>query len=285
MLIDNPLLLLLTAALIGLIVGSFLNVVIYRLPLMLQSRWNADCHEHLGLTNQNPENSISLSLPASHCPHCKAVIKAWQNIPVISYLLLKGRCSSCGVKIPFRYPLVELLSGLLTTAVIWHFGISMAGISATLLIWSLIALTFIDLDHQLLPDSITLPVLWFGLLLNTNSVFTDPVSAIYGATFGYLSLWVIFQLFRLLTSKEGMGFGDFKLLALFGAWFGWQLLPQIVVIASVAGALIGLAMILLRKHEREVPIPFGPYLAIAGIIAMFWGESINNWYLQISGIA
>jgi len=284
MLIDNPLLLLLSAAIIGLIVGSFLNVVIYRLPLILQSRWNTDCHEHLGLTNENVDNTISLSLPPSHCPHCKANIKAWQNIPVISYLLLGGKCSNCGAKISIRYPLVELLSGLLTAAVIWHFGLTAAGISATLLAWSLIALTFIDLDHQLLPDSITLPVLWLGLLLNASSVFTDPVSAIYGAAFGYLSLWLIFQLFRLLTGKEGMGFGDFKLLALFGAWFGWQLLPQIVVIASVAGAVIGVAMILLRKHERETPIPFGPYLAIAGIIAMLWGDSINHWYLQISGI-
>ena len=284
MLIENPLLLLLSAALIGLVVGSFLNVVIYRLPLMLQSRWNIDCHEHLGLTNQNADATISLSLPPSHCPQCKARVKAWQNIPVISYLLLRGKCSSCGTKISIRYPLVELLSGLLTAAVIWHFGLTVAGISATLLIWSLIALTFIDLDHQLLPDSITLPVMWLGLLLNTGSVFTDPVSAIYGAAFGYLSLWLIFQLFRLLTGKEGMGFGDFKLLALFGAWFGWQLLPQIVVIASVSGALLGIGMIALRKHEREIPIPFGPYLAIAGIIALFWGESINNWYLQLSGI-
>jgi len=285
MLIENPLLLLLSAALFGLIVGSFLNVVIYRLPLILQARWNADCHEHLGLANQKADNTISLSLPASHCPHCKANIKAWQNIPVISYLLLRGKCADCGTRISLRYPLVELLSSLLTIAVIWHYGLTVAGISATLLVWSLIVLTFIDLDHQLLPDSITLPVLWLGLLLNASSVFIDPVSAIYGAAFGYLSLWLIFQLFRLLTGKEGMGFGDFKLLALFGAWFGWQLLPQIVVIASVTGAIIGIGMIVLRKREREIPIPFGPYLAIAGIIAMFWGESINNWYLQISGLA
>ncbi len=285
MLIENPLLLLLTAAIFGLIVGSFLNVVIYRLPLIMQSRWNTDCREHLGLTDQNTEETISLSLPASHCPHCKASIKAWQNIPVISYLLLRGKCANCGAKISIRYPLVELISGLLTITVIWHYGLTVAGVSAALLVWSLIALAFIDLDHQLLPDSITLPMLWLGLLLNASSVFTDPVSAIYGAAFGYLSLWLIFQLFRLLTGKEGMGFGDFKLLALFGAWFGWQLLPLIVVIASVTGALIGIAMIALRKHEREIPIPFGPYLAIAGIIAMFWGEPLNNWYLQISGLA
>jgi leader peptidase (prepilin peptidase)/N-methyltransferase len=284
MLIEPSTLTLLGAALIGLVVGSFLNVVIHRLPLMMQARWRTECREHLGLTDRSNNPEFSLISPASRCPHCKAAIKPWQNIPVVSYLLLRGKCGSCGEKISFRYPLVELLSALLTTAVIWHFGLTAAGISATFLVWALITLTFIDLDHHLLPDSITLPVMWLGLLLNTASVYTDPVSAIFGAIFGYLSLWSVFHLFRLLTGKEGMGYGDFKLLAVLGAWLGWQLLPQIVVIASFAGAAIGIVMLTLRAQERETPIPFGPYLAIAGVIALFWGDLINHWYMQISGI-
>jgi leader peptidase (prepilin peptidase)/N-methyltransferase len=275
---------LLAGLLMGLLVGSFLNVVIYRLPLILMRQWGRDCQEHLKLPVEEGEK-LSLAFPASSCPSCGAAIRPWQNIPVISYLLLGGKCASCKTRIPLRYPFVELLTGLLTALALWQFGFNLQGIAAVIFLWFMIALTFIDLDHHLLPDNMTLPLLWIGLLLNTQSIFTDPLSAIYGAVAGYLVLWGVYHLFRLLTGKEGMGYGDFKLLAAFGAWFGWQLLPQIIIISSLAGALIGITLILLRRHEQGKPIPFGPYLTIAGAVALFFGQPINHWYLSLTGLA
>ena len=268
----------------GLLVGSFLNVVIYRLPLILMRQWRQECQEHLGLPAEEQEK-LSLAFPASSCPSCGASIKPWQNIPVISYLLLGGKCASCKTRIPLRYPVVELLTGVLTALALWQFGFNTQGIAAVVFLWFMVALTFIDLDHHLLPDNMTLPLVWIGLLLNTQSVFTDPLSAIYGAVAGYLVLWGVYHLFRLLTGKEGMGYGDFKLLAAFGAWFGWQLLPQIIIISSLAGAVIGITLILVRRHEQGKPIPFGPYLAVAGVIALFFGQQINHWYLGLTGMA
>ena len=274
-----------TAFVFGAVIGSFLNVVILRLPSMLEARWKRDCSELLELEQPKSDDPPGLVKPASHCPKCKAPIKPWHNIPIISYLLLRGRCNNCGESISIRYPAVELLTATLTALAIFSFGLTPQGIAAVLLIWILIALAFIDLDTQLLPDAITIPALWVGLLLNTQSLFAEPIDAIIGAATGYLFLWSIYQLFRLLTGKEGMGYGDFKLLAVFGAWFGWQLLPQILVISSLAGAVIGILMIVTGLNKKGQPIPFGPYLAIAGAIALIWGEPINSWYLAISGIA
>ena len=274
-----------TAFVLGAAIGSFLNVVVLRLPSMLEARWKRDCSELLELEQPKSDDPPGLVKPASHCPKCKAPIKPWHNIPIISYLLLRGRCNNCGERISIRYPAVELLTATLTALAIFSFGLTPQGIAAVLLIWILIALAFIDLDTQLLPDAITIPALWVGLLLNTQSLFAEPIDAIIGAATGYLFLWSIYQLFRLLTGKEGMGYGDFKLLAVFGAWFGWQLLPQILVISSLAGAVIGILMIVTGLNKKGQPIPFGPYLAIAGAIALIWGEPINSWYLAISGIA
>jgi len=247
-------------------------------------QWRQECQQHLELPVEKQEK-LSLAFPASSCPSCGATIKPWQNIPVISYLLLGGKCASCKILIPLRYPAVELLTGLLTALALWQFGPTLQGAAAVLFLWFMVALTFIDLDHHLLPDNMTLPLLWIGLLLNTQSVFTDPLSAIYGAVAGYLVLWSVYHLFRLLTGKEGMGYGDFKLLAAFGAWFGWQLLPQIIIVSSLAGAVIGITLILVRRHEQGKPIPFGPYLAVAGVIALFFGPQINHWYLALTGMA
>ncbi|MEJ2308648.1 MAG: A24 family peptidase [Gammaproteobacteria bacterium] len=279
----DPLLLTALGLLFGLIVGSFLNVVIYRLPVILERRWRRECREHLDLPDE-PQERFSLAFPPSRCPQCQTPIRPWHNIPLVSYLLLGGKCSECKAKIPLRYPLVELLTGLLCAFAVWTFGLNLQGAAAVVLLCFLVALTFIDLDHHLLPDSMTLPLIWLGLLLNTRSVFTDPVSAIIGAVAGYLVLWGVFHLFRLLTGKEGMGYGDFKLLAAFGAWFGWQLLAQILILSSMAGALIGISLILVRRHEHDVPIPFGPYLALAGVIALFFGQQINAWYLGFAGL-
>lgn len=281
--IMDPLLLTALGLLFGLIVGSFLNVVIHRLPMILERQWRRECREHLDLPVE-PQERFSLASPPSRCPQCHTPIKPWQNIPLVSYLLLGGRCSNCKAKIPLRYPFVELLTGLLCAFAIWKFGLNLQGAAAVVLVCFLVALTFIDLDHHLLPDSMTLPLIWLGLLLNTSSLFTDPVSAIIGAAAGYLVLWGVFHLFRLFTGKEGMGYGDFKLLAALGAWFGWQLLAQILILSSLAGALIGITLILVRRHAHDVPIPFGPYLAIAGVIALFFGQQINAWYLGLAGL-
>lgn len=271
------------ATVLGLLVGSFLNVVIYRLPLMMQREWKQQCAE---LTDQivAPLAPLTLSTPRSRCPQCDHAITAVENIPLISYLFLKGRCKSCATPISVRYPLIELLSGILSAVVAYHFGFGWEAFGGLLLTWALIALTFIDADHQLLPDSITLPLIWLGLLFNLFATYTDLTSGVIGAIAGYLSLWLVFHLFRLLTGKQGMGYGDFKLLAALGAWLGWQLLPMIILMSSVVGTIIGVTLILLRKHQREVPIPFGPYLAIAGWLALLFGPSLNRFYLNASGL-
>jgi leader peptidase (prepilin peptidase)/N-methyltransferase len=268
---------------LGLLVGSFLNVVIHRLPRMLERDWDLQCAELNG--QPLPEQATyNLLTPASSCPSCGHRIRPWENIPVISYLLLRGRCAACGAGISVRYPVVELVTGLLSLAVVWQFGPGLQALAALLLLWGLIALTWIDYDTQLLPDQLTLPLLWLGLLLNIDGLFVDIQTAVIGAAAGYLSLWLVFHLFRLLTGKEGMGYGDFKLLALLGAWLGWTLLPQIILLSSLVGAVVGISMILLGNLERQHPIPFGPYLAAAGLIALLWGEQINRAYLNFAGL-
>ncbi len=275
--------------LLGLCVGSFLNVVIFRLPKMLQQQWTEQCKELLHPETEPAPDSdkqkFNLLTPASTCRNCGHRITALENIPVISYVFLRGRCSNCKEKVSPRYPIVELLTAILSIVVALHFGVTWQCAAALLLTWSLVALSFIDFDHQILPDVITLPVLWLGLLVNLFGLFTDIQSAVIGAAAGYLSLWLVYHAFKLLTGKEGMGFGDFKLLGLFGAWFGWQLLPLIILLSAFSGAVIGIALIVLRGRDRNIPIPFGPYLAIAGWIALLWGVKIITSYLQIAGIA
>ncbi len=275
-----------TIFVLGLLIGSFLNVVIYRLPVMMEREWKAQAHEYLGKDeNTGEEAPFSLSRPASHCPSCDHKIRFYENIPVLSYLLLRGKCASCQSAISLRYPLIELLTGILSLAVAWHFGFGWQTAAALLLTWALIALSMIDIDHQLLPDSITLPFLWLGLLLSLFPIFADMRESLIGAIAGYLALWTVYQLFKLVTGKEGMGYGDFKLLALLGAWMGWQALPMIVLLSSAVGAVLGVAMILTQGRDRAQPIPFGPYLAIAGWIALLWGEQISHAYLRWSGMA
>ncbi|MDX1573480.1 MAG: A24 family peptidase [Methylophaga sp.] len=269
---------------LGLLVGSFLNVVVHRLPKMMHHEWQQQCHELIG--SKPPETVLlTLSKPRSRCPQCGHGISALENIPVISYLLLRGRCRGCQAPISIRYPLIEALTGVLSAVVAWHFGFSWVCLGALLLTWALIALTFIDVDEQLLPDSITLPLLWLGLFFNLFSSFTTIQSAVIGALAGYLSLWLVFHAFRLVTGKEGMGFGDFKLLAALGAWLGWEFLPVIILLSSLVGAVVGISLILLRQHQRSQPIPFGPYLAAAGWLALIWGDVINSSYLRWSGLS
>ncbi len=277
----------LTAGLFGLLVGSFLNVVIYRVPIVLMRGWRRECKEFLAEDSgvQFPEESkdeaaFNIAFPRSHCPSCKKLVPAWCNIPILSYLILKGRCLHCKVKISLRYPFVELLTGIATAFVVYQYGLTIEAAAVLVFTWTLISLTWIDIDHQLLPDSMTLPLMWLGLLLNAQGMFTDIHSALYGAIVGYLSLWSVYWLFKLLTGKEGMGFGDFKLLAALGAWVGWQHLPAIIVLSSLVGAVLGTLNIVLSGQDKNKPIPFGPYLAIAGWIAFFWGEALLNHYLQ-----
>lgn len=276
----NPAVFIAVAGIVGLVVGSFLNVVIYRLPLMLEREWRAQCAELLGQsadpTGQKPFNLVA---PRSHCPQCGHTVRALENVPVLSYLALRGRCSACGARIPLRYPAVELLTGLLSAAVAWRFGYSLQAAGALLLTWTLIPLSVIDIDRQLLPDVITLPFLWVGLALSLPGLFTDPRSSIIGALAGYLVLWALFKLFKRLTGRDGMGYGDFKLLALLGAWLGWQALPAILFLSSLVGAVVGVALIVFRGRDRRRPIPFGPYLAAAGWIALLWGGDIIRAYL------
>ncbi len=276
------------ALLLGLVVGSFLNVVILRLPRHMRAELAEACADLRDETTEPVANRWFgldyLISPPSTCPNCGHAIRAWENIPVLSYLLLRGRCSSCRSTIGVRYPLVELATGLLSLLIVLHFGVTLAGAAALLLTWTLIAMTVIDLDEQLLPDQLTLPMVWVGLLVNINGTFTDLSSAVIGAAAGYLSLWLVFQLFRLLTGREGMGYGDFKLLAVFGAFLGWQLLPQVILLSSLVGAIVGISLVLLRGRDRQIPIPFGPYLAVAGLIALLWGEQINRTYLQLAGL-
>jgi leader peptidase (prepilin peptidase)/N-methyltransferase len=272
------------AGVIGLLVGSFLNVVIYRLPIMMQREWRKDCIEYLQMEAEPEGEPFNLSLPLSRCPNCQAPIKAYQNIPVISYVFLKGRCANCKNPISSRYPLIEAFSAITSVIVALHFGYTPQAAFALGLTWVLIALSFIDIDHQLLPDSITLPVLWLGLGLSLFGIFTDTQASIIGAIAGYLVLWTVYQVFKLVTGKEGMGYGDFKLLALFGAWLGWQTLPLIILLSSLVGAVIGIGMIIFAKRDRTTPIPFGPYLAAAGWLALLWGNDINRLYLASVGL-
>lgn len=307
----------------SLLIGSFLNVVIHRVPIMLQREWRSQAEEILqGDSDQGAGDSqneaerrvadrgqhtvaqqsdratahspqltalYNLVVPRSACPHCGAQIKAWQNVPVISYLLLKGKCANCGAKISPRYPIVELLTALLSAAVAWKFGITWYTGAALVLTWVLIALTFIDFDTQLLPDNMTLPLMWLGLLISLAPAIAElglPVdtrSSILGAVAGYLSLWSVYQLFKLITGKEGMGYGDFKLFAALGAWLGWQMLPLVILLSAFTGAVVGITLIIARGRDKNIPIPFGPYLAAAGWIALMWGDTLVSSYLRASG--
>ena len=274
----------------GAMTGSFLNVVIHRLPIMLKRGWTQECQAFLseqdtGIPSEPiKKEAYNLAWPNSQCPHCQHSIRAIENIPVISYIALKGKCRHCQAPISMRYPIVESLGALLTLVLAFHFGMTWPFFFSLMLTYSLIALTFIDFDHQLLPDQITLPMLWLGLLVNTQSLFTTPIAAIIGATAGYLSLWSVYQIFKLLTGKEGMGYGDFKLLALFGAWLGWTYLPLIILISAFVGAIVGISLMLFKGHSRQTPIPFGPYLAAAGWIALLWGDTIQHYYFQLIGL-
>jgi len=282
--------------LLGLVVGSFLNVVIYRLPIILEREWRTQATEVLstgleGAAAAAPPSTFTLSKPRSACPQCKAPIKAWQNIPVISWLVLRGRCAACKTKISARYPIVELTTGLMSAWVAWHFGLGISAACGLLITWSLIALTGIDIDHQLLPDNITLPLMWTGLLaavawgpLAGAALPVSTREAIIGAAAGYGSLWVVFHAFKLITGKEGMGYGDFKLFAALGAWLGWKVLPLIIILSAATGAILGILMIALQGRDRRAPMPFGPYLAAAGWLAMMYGDSLVDGYLRISGL-
>mgnify|MGYP001231132364 CR=1 FL=1 len=282
-LFSQPLVLLPAVVILGLTVGSFLNVVIYRLPIMLERQWKRDCCEFLDVqpesdtTNQTPFN---LAVPHSTCPNCGHAIKPWENIPIISYVFLRGKCSSCKISISVRYPLVETTTGVLSGLVAWQLGFGIELLLGLIFTWSLICLTLIDADHKLLPDNITLPLLWLGLLANTQNLFTDLHSAVIGAAAGYLSLWSVFWVFKILRGKEGMGYGDFKLLAALGAWCGWQQLTLIIIISAGLGAIIGTLILQLSGKNRSEPIPFGPYLAGAGWVAFFWGDELTQLYLS-----
>ncbi len=265
----------------GLAFGSFLNVVIYRLPIILENDWREQCHDFLELEPKQAAVKFTLALPASACPSCGHKIRFWENIPVISYLLLKGKCSSCGRNISIEYPLVESITAILSILVAHHYGVSWQTLLALLLTWSLVVLTMIDFHKQLLPDNITLPLLWLGLIANMFDLFVNLETAVIGAIAGYLSLWLVYHFFKLLTGKEGMGYGDFKLLAALGAWMGWQMIPLIIVLSSFVGAAIGIAMIIFVRHDKNIPIPYGPYLAIAGWIALLWGNSITQAWLRL----
>lgn len=279
-----------TVALFALLVGSFLNVVIHRLPIMLDREWQAHCEELFpqhgkpaGATGE--QQPFNLVRPRSRCPHCGHPIGALENIPILSYLMLRGRCRHCGASISVRYPVVEAASALGAVIVAMHFGFTPAALAALLLTWALLILTAIDLDTQLLPDAITQPFLWLGLTLSLFGVFTDSHSSIIGALAGYLSLWSVYIVFKLVTGKEGMGHGDFKLLALLGAWLGWQTLPLIIILSAVVGAVVGVTLVALKHHQSGHPIPFGPYLAGAGWIALLWGQDITDAYLRFAGLA
>jgi len=271
------------ALVLGVIVGSFLNVLVWRLPKMLEREWRAQAHEVLGLPAEPAGPTYNLMLPHSCCPHCNHPIRPWENIPLLSYLLLKGRCAHCRGAISARYPLTELASGLLCALVAWHFGFGWQAAALMLLSCGLLAMSLIDADHQLLPDVLVLPLLWLGLIVNSFGLFTTLPDAMWGAVIGYLSLWSVFWLFKLATGKDGMGHGDFKLLALLGAWGGWQILPMTLLMSSLVGVFCGLILMRMRKAQASTPMPFGPYLAIAGWIALLWGGQITDFYLQSVG--
>ncbi len=298
---SSPLAFIGLCSILGLMVGSFLNVVIHRLPKMLEREWHAQCAE---LNNQTAEGQLhasakgappgalaagemlryNLIVPRSSCPHCGHRIGALENIPLLSYLLLRGKCKGCGAHISARYPIVEVVSGLLSGFIAWHFGFGVAACASLLLAWALLALTCIDFDTQFLPDVITLPLLWLGLLFNLSGTFTSLPSAVIGAVAGYLALWTVFWLFKFTTGKEGMGYGDFKLLAAIGAWLGWQMLPLVILLSSLVGAVTGVTLIIAARHGRNIPIPFGPYLAGGGLIALFWGQMLTQKYLQLIAV-
>ena len=279
-----------TVGLVSLCVGSFLNVVIYRLPLMMQREWQSECRlllEDELTTNKskqaNTSEPFNLVKPNSTCPKCKTAIKPWQNIPVISWLLLKAKCASCSNPISARYPAVEAITAILSLIIAYSFGATEQALLYIFITWVLVALTFIDIDHMLLPDQLTLPLIWLALIAAVTGITITPSDAIMGAAFGYLSLWSVFWLFKLLTSKEGMGYGDFKLLAVFGALLGWQSLLTIILLSSVVGAIIGIALLSIQGKDKATPIPFGPYLAIAGWITLLWGSQIQNMYFNLIG--
>jgi leader peptidase (prepilin peptidase)/N-methyltransferase len=268
------------SVLLGLCVGSFLNVVIHRVPKMMEARWRAECAD---FSNQEPPpvERYNLVVPRSQCPACGHRIGVFENVPLLSYAHLRGKCSACRAPIPLRYPLVEALTGALSGFIVWHFGFTIAAGAAMFYAWMMIALAFIDLDTFYLPDDLTLPLMWTGLLFNLAGGFTDLSSAVVGAAGGYLILWVVFWIFKAVTGKEGMGYGDFKLLAAIGAWLGWKMLPLVILLSSFVGAMVGIVLIILARRGRNVPIPFGPYLAIAGLIAMFYGDAITRHYLEL----
>ncbi len=287
---QNPAFLITVCVVLGLLVGSFLNVVIYRLPIMLQRDWRQQCCEFLEIEDQaaateeaatSQWQKFNLAVPESHCPHCNHRIRAWQNIPVISYLMLGGKCANCGKKISLRYPGVEFVNGVLSGLVAASFGPEWLTLAVLLLAWSLLALTLIDYDHQLLPDDITIPLLWLGLFVNALDLGmgVSLFDAVLGAIIGYLSLWSFYWAFKLLTGKEGMGYGDFKLLAALGAWMGWQSLLPIIILSSLVGAVVGVVMILAFGRDKQVPMPFGPFLAGAGFIMLIWGSQLTSLYL------
>lgn len=267
------------AGLLGLLIGSFLNVVIHRLPKMMQ-RESDNYVAHESGKPLPHQDRYDLIMPRSACPHCGHAISAWENIPIFSYLALRGKCVECKAPISARYPAVELLTGALSFYLVWHFGSGAAGLASLLFAWLLVAMTFIDADTQLLPDDLTYPLLWAGLLINLQGTFVPLADAVIGAAAGYLVLWSVYWLFKLTTGKEGMGYGDFKLLAALGAWLGWKMLPVIILLSSLVGAVVGIALIVLSKHGKEKPIPFGPYLAAAGMIAMLYGSAITEAYLD-----
>lgn len=268
-----------SVGILGALIGSFLNVVIYRLPVMMERDWRSQCAELVGGSTEEQRETFNLVTPRSRCRQCGQAVTALQNIPVISYLVLRGRCRACQAPIGLRYPVVEVLTAILSIAVAWRFGVSVQTIAALILTWGLIAASFIDFDHQLLPDDITLPLLWLGLAVNINGWFTPLPHAVIGAIAGYLFLWFVFHGFKLATGKEGMGYGDFKLFALAGAWLGWQSLALIILLASVAGAVIGLSAIAFLSRDRKLPMPFGPFLAIAIWVALLWDDQIVHAYL------
>ncbi|KPQ28063.1 MAG: leader peptidase (prepilin peptidase) / N-methyltransferase [Marinobacter excellens HL-55] len=284
--LSTPWLLYFTVILFSLCIGSFLNVVILRLPKMMQQEWRYQCEEFLEVPDKQRKGNtpISLSKPASTCPSCGHKIRAWENIPVISWLALRGKCSSCKTPISPRYPAIEAITALFSVITIALLGPTESALWTLLLVWSLISLTMIDFDTQLLPDSITLPLMWLGLVLNYFGVLTDFQSAFWGAVAGYLSLWSVYWLFKLATGKEGMGHGDFKLLAALGAWLGWQLLPAVILLSSLVGAVVGITLMVFKKHGREVPIPFGPYLAAAGLLGLWFGDEILVIWFGVLGV-
>ncbi|MDR6608607.1 A24 family peptidase [Pseudomonas synxantha] len=283
-LIHYPLAFVLLAGITGLLVGSFLNVVIWRLPKMLERDWREQAHDILGLPGETPLPTYNLMLPHSQCPHCGHRIRVWENIPLLSYVFLRGRCSACAAAISPRYPLTELACGLLSAFVAWHFGFGWPACLVLFLSWGLLAMSLIDAEHQILPDVLVLPLIWLGLIVNSFSLFVSLHEALWGAIAGYSVLWSVFWLFKLITGKDGMGYGDFKLLAMLGAWGGWQILPLTILLSSLVGAIIGLITLRLRNAKTSTPIPFGPYLAIAGWIALLWGGQITDLYWQFVGL-